>query len=242
MNAARVPAAGDALAPDEPGGFKAWFRANSFAILLLAPTVIILLALTIFPLIYSVYVSLFDFYLPRPHRRAFVGLENYGTVLTDARFWASMRITGIFMFFSISIQFILGTALAVFFFDEFRGRSAKAIYLPLILVPMMIAPVRRRLRLAAALPGGVRAAQLHAAPDRVVAPRVHRERRYRAPFHRRGRHLAMDPLRHPGHAGRAGRAAPGALRGNGNGWRQHLAAAALRNAAPAHEGHRHHPC
>ena len=52
-----------------------------------------------------------------------------------------MRITGVFMFFSISIQFILGTALAVFFFDEFRGRSAKAIYLPLILVPMMIAPV-----------------------------------------------------------------------------------------------------
>ena len=141
MNTARTPVIGDAPAPDEPRGFRAWYRANSFALLLLAPTVIILLALTIFPLIYSVYVSLFDFYLPRPHRRAFVGLENYGTVLTDARFWASMRITGIFMFFSISIQFILGTALAVFFFDEFRGRSAKAVYLPLILVPMMIAPV-----------------------------------------------------------------------------------------------------
>ena len=138
--------AGAPLAIDEPGpaeakGFRAWAKANAFALVLLAPTILVLFALTIFPLIYSVYISLFEYYLPRPTQRSFIGFDNYGAVLTDARFWASMRITGVFMLVSISLQFILGTALAVFFFDEFRGRSAKAVYLPLILVPMMIAPV-----------------------------------------------------------------------------------------------------
>ena len=141
MTEISTPITDAGLAYAEETGFKAWFRENSFALLLLAPTIIILFALTIFPMFYAVYISLFDFYLPRPAQRAFIGLENYGAVLTDARFWASMRITGVFMFTSIAFQFLIGTALAVFFFDEFRGRSAKSIYLPLILVPMMVAPV-----------------------------------------------------------------------------------------------------
>ena len=142
MTEITTPLADDGLADtEEVTGFKGWLKENSFALILLAPTVVILLALTIFPMIYAAYISLFDFYLPRPAARAFVGFENYGAVLTDARFWASMRITAVFMFVSIAAQFVIGTALAVFFFDEFRGRSAKSIYLPLILVPMMIAPV-----------------------------------------------------------------------------------------------------
>lgn len=118
-----------------------WAQTNRFALFTIAPTIIVLFSLTIFPLVYSVYISLHDYYLPRPYASKFLGLANYGQVLTDARFWVAVKQTAYFMVGSISVEFIVGMALAVFFFEEFRGRSLKAIYLPLILVPMMIAPV-----------------------------------------------------------------------------------------------------
>ena len=121
--------------------FTVWLRENRFALYLIAPTIIILFVLTIFPLVYAVYISVFDYYLPRPHQRTFIGLGNFGEVLTEPRFWQSMKQTAYFMVGSIGVQFVLGLGLAMFFFEEFRGKSAKAIYLPLILLPMMAAPV-----------------------------------------------------------------------------------------------------
>jgi multiple sugar transport system permease protein len=118
-----------------------WLRQKGFALALIAPTLVILFALTIFPFVYAVYVSLFDFYLPRPQQSSFVGLGNFAGVLSDARFWVSMRQTGYFLTSAIAAEFILGMALALFFFEESRGRSLKALYLPLVLVPMMVAPV-----------------------------------------------------------------------------------------------------
>ena len=120
---------------------KSWFTRNRFALLLIAPTVLILFALTIFPFIYAVFISLFDFYLPRPHQRTFVGLDNFASVLTDGRFWLSMRQTGIFLASTVVSEFVLGLLLALFFYEESRARSLKAVYLPLILLPMMVAPV-----------------------------------------------------------------------------------------------------
>lgn len=125
-------------APAARGG---WFARNRFALLLLAPTVLILFSLTIFPFIYAVYISLFDFYLPRPHQQSFVGLDNFASVLADGRFWLSMKQTGIFLASTVIAEFILGLLLALFLFEESRGRSLKAVYLPLILMPMMVAPV-----------------------------------------------------------------------------------------------------
>ncbi len=133
---------GAASAPAEVvAGPPSWFRENRFALICIAPTILVLLALTIFPLIYAVYISFQDFYLPRPHATKFVGVQNYAGILTDSRFWTSLKQSLMFMFGSISVEFFLGLALALFFFEEFRGKSAKAAYLPLILVPMMIAPV-----------------------------------------------------------------------------------------------------
>ena len=129
MNAGRLQRIGD------------WARANRFALAIIAPTIIVLLLLTIFPMVYSIYISFHDYYLPRPYATKFSGLANYAQVLTDARFWVSLKQTGYFIAGAISVEFVIGLALALFFFEEFRGRSFKALYLPMILVPMMIAPV-----------------------------------------------------------------------------------------------------
>ncbi|MFQ6018133.1 MAG: carbohydrate ABC transporter permease [Kiloniellaceae bacterium] len=118
-----------------------WVRENLFALVCIAPSILVLFALTIFPLVYAAYISFHDFYMPRPHAMQFVGLQNYGDIFVDSRFWISLKQSAFFMVGSISVEFILGASLALFFFEEFRGRSAKAAYLPMILVPMMIAPV-----------------------------------------------------------------------------------------------------
>jgi len=118
-----------------------WLRQKGFALALIAPTLLVLFALTIFPFVYAIYVSLFDFYLPRPQQSSFVGFGNFAGVLADPRFWVSMKQTGYFLTSAIAAEFVIGMALALFFFEESRGRSLKAVYLPLILVPMMVAPV-----------------------------------------------------------------------------------------------------
>ena len=130
----------DALPETAAGAGRSWFVRNRFAVLMIAPTILILFALTIFPFGYAVYISLFDFYLPRPHQSTFVGLDNFASVLTDGRFWISMRQTGYFIGGAITAEFVLGLLLALFFYEESRGRSLKSVYLPLILVPMMVAP------------------------------------------------------------------------------------------------------
>ena len=118
-----------------------WIKENIFGLGLLAPTILILFAVSIFPMIYTVYISFFDFYLPRPNRKVFIGLENYIEILKDEMFWLTLKNTAVFMFSTIAFQFTIGLGLALVFFDEFRGKSAKALYLPLILLPMMVAPI-----------------------------------------------------------------------------------------------------
>ena len=118
-----------------------WIRKNIFGLGLLTPSIIILFVVSIFPMIYTFYISFFNYYLPRPNRAYFIGFENYIEILKDGMFWLAMKNTAIFMISSIGLQFIFGLGLAILFYDEFRGRSAKAFYLPLILLPMMVAPV-----------------------------------------------------------------------------------------------------
>ena len=84
-----------------------WIKENIFGLSLLAPTVIILLAVSIFPMIYTVWISLYDFYLPRPNSKAFVGLGNYIEILQDEMFWLTMRNTAVFMFSTIFFQFTI---------------------------------------------------------------------------------------------------------------------------------------
>jgi multiple sugar transport system permease protein len=134
--ARRVPGA---VAPAER--LRRWVQRNWYPLATISPTVVILFLLTIFPLIYAVYISFQNFELPRPHLATFIGLGNFAEVLADGRFWVALYQTAILMVGAITVQFVLGLALATFFFDDFRGRSAKSIYLPLILIPMMIAPV-----------------------------------------------------------------------------------------------------
>ena len=69
----------------------------------------------------------------------YVGLTNYKRIFTDRQeFWPSMKNTGKFTAISTSLCILIGLGLAVFVDREFRG---KTVYVSLLLLPTMIAPV-----------------------------------------------------------------------------------------------------
>lgn len=104
---------------------------------LLAPTVIILLALSLYPTLYNVWQSLHATELIGPSRWA--GLENYGDLFSDDRFWSSAKITAEFMAVTVTVTIALGLALAAAL-DRVSDR-ARRLTLPLVIIPMAMSPI-----------------------------------------------------------------------------------------------------
>ena len=111
------------------------------AVLFVLPTVIILVIIVIFPLLYSLNVSFrnYDIRL-RLEKYPFVGLENYARMFKDSRFLNSLVNTVFMIMGELSLQFFIGLGLALLFIQEFKG---KKIILPLIMLLRELLLVKR---------------------------------------------------------------------------------------------------
>ena len=102
--------------------------------LLLAPTVAVLLALSIYPLVYAVRVSF--------HRgtgqSARLTVENFTRLFSDGFFLSALLHTLIFALVALTCEFLLGLGLAVLLNSRLRGR---AVFRAALLVPVMLPPV-----------------------------------------------------------------------------------------------------
>jgi multiple sugar transport system permease protein len=104
----------------------------------IAPTMLLLLAINIFPLIWTVYLSFTNFKANRANRGIeWVGLANYRRILSDPDVWAAMQVTAHFVFWSILLQVVLGFGLALLLDKRFRGHG---LWTTIILLPMMLSP------------------------------------------------------------------------------------------------------
>lgn len=111
---------------------------RAIAWLFITPTIILLLAINIFPLIWTVYLSFTNYRANRPNAPVNdVGLQWYRDILTDPDIWAAMQVTAHFVFWSIAIQTILGFLLAWAIDKKFRGHG---FWTTIILLPMMLSP------------------------------------------------------------------------------------------------------
>lgn len=77
------------------------------------PAVIALAVIGIAPLLYAAWTSLHFFNLTRLRQLRFIGLENYGTVLTDPVFWQAMGRTFLLLVTSMPLQLALGLGIAL---------------------------------------------------------------------------------------------------------------------------------
>lgn len=79
----------------------------------LGPAVLALAIVGIAPLLYAAWKSLHDFNLTKLAQQRFVGLSNYGEVLTDATFWAAMGRTATLFVIAVPVQIVLGLGIAL---------------------------------------------------------------------------------------------------------------------------------
>ena len=93
------------------------------AYLLITPAVILMLAVTAYPIGYAIWLSLQRYNLASPADNKFVGLANYQTILTDKYWWTAFFITLAITVISVAIEFVLGLALALVMHRTIFGRG-----------------------------------------------------------------------------------------------------------------------
>jgi multiple sugar transport system permease protein len=127
----------------EQARFKAAKRVRGLsdrgiAWLFVAPTIALLLAINIFPLIWMIRLSFTSLNLSMSYLPIrFVGLDNYVDILTDEDVWNRLQMTARFVISSVTVQVVIGFGLALLINRQFRTHS---FWTTIILLPMMLSP------------------------------------------------------------------------------------------------------
>ncbi|MBN1527882.1 MAG: sugar ABC transporter permease [Thermoleophilaceae bacterium] len=96
---------------------------RKLAWMLCAPAVIAMIVVTGYPIAYAFYLSLQKFDLRFPDDKEFVGLANYGDVLTSSTWWTDVFTTLIITVVSVAIELVLGMAIALVMHRAIFGRG-----------------------------------------------------------------------------------------------------------------------
>ncbi|MEM8822452.1 MAG: sugar ABC transporter permease [Pseudomonadota bacterium] len=111
---------------------------RAIAWIFVAPTIVLLLAINIFPLIWTIRLSFTNYRANRLNREPeFIGLRNYERILTDSDIWLNMQATAHFLFWTIFFQVLIGFTLAWLINKKFKGND---LWTTIIVLPMMLSP------------------------------------------------------------------------------------------------------
>ena len=108
------------------------------ALVFISPAMLLLLTMSVFPLLWSLYLSFTDYSATRDVPADFVGFENYTTVLTSPEVWQRALTTLVYVTGAVALQTVLGFGIAYLISRRTRGRG---VLTTLFLVPMMLSPV-----------------------------------------------------------------------------------------------------
>lgn len=111
-------------------------RDGSLRWFLVGPTLALLVAFNVFPLLWNVVLSFTSAELVGGGAR-FVGGANYSRVFDDPRFAEALRRTALFVVAAVAVELVLGFSLALALKRDFKG---KQLVLTTLLVPMMLSP------------------------------------------------------------------------------------------------------
>ncbi len=111
---------------------------RAIAWIFVAPTIFLLLAINIFPLIWTIQLSFTNYKANRIGREVKnIGLRNYERILTDSDIWLNMQATAHFLFWTIVLQVLIGFSLAWLINRKFKGND---LWTTIIVLPMMLSP------------------------------------------------------------------------------------------------------
>lgn len=105
----------------------------------LAPTVVLLLCFTVFPLLFTVALVFGEARFGGGGLHiGFVGLRNWTKLVHDARFWNASAVTIRIVLVAVTLQYLMGLGLAILLDRKVRGRG---IFRVIFLIPMMLTPI-----------------------------------------------------------------------------------------------------
>jgi len=96
---------------------------RKLAWMLCAPAVIVMLAVTAYPILYAFVLSLQKLDLRFPEQTEFIGFANYGTVLSSELWWLDVWNTVVIMVISVAIELVLGMIIALVMHRAIFGRG-----------------------------------------------------------------------------------------------------------------------
>ena len=105
-------------------------------LIFILPTLILLVAIIIFPFVFNVYISFHRWNLRfRGALPQFIGVDNYIKAFKDPRFFNSLSKTLYMLVIAVPVEFAFGFLLALLFYEPFKGRRLLSI---LILFPLAL--------------------------------------------------------------------------------------------------------
>jgi multiple sugar transport system permease protein len=96
---------------------------RKLGLMLCAPAVIVMLFVAGFPILYAFWLSLHRSDLRFPSLDRWVGLDNYGSVLTSSTWWTNVENTLIITVFSVTIELVLGMLIAQAMYRAIYART-----------------------------------------------------------------------------------------------------------------------
>jgi multiple sugar transport system permease protein len=106
--------------------------------LMLAPSMLLIALVALYPVLYAVWLSMHDYSLVHPGLSRFDLLGNYKDALSSSDFWAAFRTTFIFTAASVTLELVIGLAMAMAMHAAFRGQG---ILRTVVLVPWAVLTV-----------------------------------------------------------------------------------------------------
>jgi multiple sugar transport system permease protein len=113
-------------------------RDQLFGIFLTLPGLATLLIIIVFPIIFTIITSFYDYTLLNPQHDSFVGLDNYQEVIEEDYIGDSVLITSQFVLSTVLIEFFIGFIIAL---SLNKVKRFKTVYYVILLAPLMINPV-----------------------------------------------------------------------------------------------------
>src|ERR671913_1433547 len=108
------------------------------AALLLSPAMVVIALVAAYPIGYAIWLSLTEYSVRVPGKWRFAGFENYAEAFGSSEFWASVKNTFIFTFFSVGLELAIGLGMALAMHEAFRGRG---LLRTVVLVPWAVLTV-----------------------------------------------------------------------------------------------------
>jgi multiple sugar transport system permease protein len=132
-----VVAATSGAQQDAAGSHFTLWTARRVKYIFILPAVIFILGIMIFPLLYSLGTSFTDWNI-QSAETSFIGLRNYGQVLTDSRFQTTLARTLAVTVVAVTVELVLGFVIAILLVEPLPG---KRIIIPLLVFPAVANPI-----------------------------------------------------------------------------------------------------